>query len=277
MNKNYMGMINLAQEFNNFKGTDKIYRYLDFVKLSDVLLNQRLFFSRTDVQNDKFEGQLGNINVLQQKYMPNQNNSKKHTEKEFRMLQRMFLLSCWHMETIESFAMWKIYAGNNQGVAIETTVDDLMDSIIYSHQEILKSIPSERWDEKIWLSNNIHSGSVYYYNWNDTYIPEQYLWDYRRFLYKLENFEYEKEFRLIIDGQRLLTMLGGDKSNFITVEGFCNRGEYIPIDVRKLVKKIIICPAAGEWFKSLVEKLLLDSGFVDISVEKSCLDRNPSF
>ena len=271
----------MTGEFINFKGTDKIYRYLDFVKLSDILLNKHLFFSRADIQNDKFEGQLGNINILQRKYMPNPEDLKEHTEEEFSILQRKFLLSCWHMGTIESFAMWKIYAGDNQGVAIETTIDDLRDSIQYANEEILKKIPTDQWDKKVFLSNSMREGSVGYYDWKDTYIPDQFSWDYRRFLCKLENFEYEKEFRLIIDGQRLLAMMGESREEIckglISDGGFCHIGESVPIDVEKLIKKIIICPAAGEWFKSLVEKLLTASGFENIKVEQSCLDGNPTF
>lgn len=271
----------LSGEFSAYDVNDKIYRYMDFVKFSDLLSTGRLFFSRADQQNDKFEGQLGRVNILQRKFMPSPD-AKTPTEEDFRRLQRSFLLTCWHRSSVESFAMWKMYATDNQGVAIETSIKDLEDSIIYKHEDKLKEIPHEEWGRDIYLSNCIHWGSVYYYDWENTSIPDQYVWEFRRFLCKLKNFEYEKEIRGIIDGQRLFASLDekrkkGDFSKVISENGFLQVGESIPVDLNKMIGRVIICPAAPIWFSDLVKRTMEQYGIDAEKVNYSRLNVEPTF
>ena len=70
-------------------------------------------------------------------------------------------MTCWHRSSVESFAMWKMYATDNQGVAIETSIKDLEDSITYQHEDKLKGIPQEEWGRDVYLSNFLERARLY--------------------------------------------------------------------------------------------------------------------
>ncbi len=42
---------------------------------------------------------------------------------------RFWRVNCWHRNKLESIAMWKLYTHGNDGVAIQSTVRRLKDSI----------------------------------------------------------------------------------------------------------------------------------------------------
>lgn len=275
---------------NNGYETEKLYRYMDFTKFCDFIFKRKLYFSRADQQNDGLEGQISKVNQLEKKYLHrgNDNDNQILTKKEFHRLQRRFLINCWCRDTLESFAMWKIYTADTLGIAIETTDDLLMHSFIFQDEDILSKIDVKEWGPEIFVSNCMKHENVQYINYDTDPIPvHDNLWQYRRFFYKRRNFSYEKEYRLLIDGERLLDIVKAiqpTKENelrakelreIITDDGFLHTGELLSVDINKLVKKIIVCPDAQPWFVDLVKIVLNKAGFKNIPVISSELAKEP--
>lgn len=113
-------------------GRQKIYRYMNFTKFCDLIFKQKLYFSRADCQNDNAEGQISKVDQLYRKYMHPESKDNELTLEDFQKMQKMFLINCWCKDSIESFAMWEIYAANRDGIAIESTIDNLNESFIYN-------------------------------------------------------------------------------------------------------------------------------------------------
>ena len=84
-------------------------------------------------------------------------------------------VNCWHKTDHESDAMWKLYSASGQGVAIESTIGQLKDSI-QSHE-------------------NLEIGSVVYLEENESSKEHGKL---GVLLWKRKSFEHEKELRAII-------------------------------------------------------------------------------
>ena len=132
---------------------DKIYRYLNLTKFIDLLQNQELFFSRIDKLRifDKTEGssftnkQYNNIllnansNTISEFYqylnddsqyktiLDEEINKSQQALKQDILIQEQLLhyyVNCWHINSNESYAMWKIYS-DQFGLCIQSTFDKL--------------------------------------------------------------------------------------------------------------------------------------------------------
>lgn len=277
----------MASEYAN----EKLYRYMDFTKFCDFIFKRKLYFSRADQQNDDLGGQIAKVDQLQRKYIhrEEENGNRILTKEEFHRLQKKFLINCWCRDSLESFAMWKIYTADTLGVAVETTDDLLMHSFIFQDEDILSKIDVEDWGPEIFISNCMKHENVKYIDYDtDSVNAHDDLWTYRRFFYKRRNFSYENEYRLLIDGERLLYFIRGTKEakgtdprkkeefdNVITDEGFVQTGELLSVDINKLVKQIIVCPNAQAWFVDLVKIVLDKAGFGNITVISSELSKEP--
>lgn len=93
--------------------TNKLWRYTNLSKFTDLLEKKALYFARADRFEDPFEG-----------IFPT-NGSKDpihHMTKQFYQLNRKWVcINCWHLNEFESAAMWSLYTNKNQGIAIQTT------------------------------------------------------------------------------------------------------------------------------------------------------------
>jgi len=108
----------------------KIWRYMDFYKFVSILEYNSLFFPNIKCLKkfDKMEGFLPN-NVA--KYISHP--SLLYALKEAR---KTLFVNCWHINKIESYAMWKTYLNNNEGIAIQSTFERLKNSLAGYEKDI---------------------------------------------------------------------------------------------------------------------------------------------
>src|SRR4030066_2211573 len=110
-----------------------IWRYMDFTKFVSMLENQGLFFSRADKLDDPFEGSysLGNKNLRHEVYKEYKiSESAFKTLSQFRSWVRKWtMVNCWHINTYESAAMWKLYTKSNEAIAVKSTYQQLWDCL----------------------------------------------------------------------------------------------------------------------------------------------------
>ena len=105
-----------------------LWRYMDLSKLIDILHRKCLFFTRADKLGDPWEGGTSYINIQQrpERYGSHGPDLRHLAESggvsQFRESARKHTyISCWHENSVESAAMWKLYLKSDEGIALQTT------------------------------------------------------------------------------------------------------------------------------------------------------------
>jgi hypothetical protein len=211
-----------------------VWKYLDLSKFLDMLLSQQLFMSRSDKFEDQHEGTFSEPTFEEIKKIAANNPKfldyyKSHREK--------VVISSWHINEYESFAMWQIFTKNNEGLAIQSTIGRLKNALQ----------PENRIEQYIGNVNYIDYKKEYI-PFDDTFFP---------FLFKRKSFQYEREVRIISDVS----------AQNISI----NEGLKINVDLNQLIEKIYIHPKSENWYKKLVIELVSKLDF-KIEIEKSDLE-----
>ena len=211
-----------------------IWKYLDLSKFLDLLMSRKLFMSRSDKFEDQYEGTFSEPTFEEIRKLSIDN---PDFLKFYKTHRERVAISSWHINEYESFAMWQIFTQNSEGLAIQSTIGRLQESL---H-----------------LENNYkqYIGEVNYIDYKKEYIPFDDM--FFPFLFKRKSFQYEREVRVITDV----------KENKITL----NDGLKISIDIDKLIENIYIHPKSENWYKNLVIQLVKQLGF-DFNIEKSDLE-----
>ncbi|MFA3028473.1 DUF2971 domain-containing protein [Acinetobacter pittii] len=160
------------------------------------------------------------------------------------------LVNCWHQNEFESEAMWRLYSENNKGIAIQTTFQNLVDSID---------------DQRIFLSE------VKYMNFHDENLePKDCVVNgYLGPLLKRKSFEHEKEVRLFFQPENDLEMLSAKE--------FSYKGQSFKVDISKLISKIYISPYADDLFANSVKEVLVRFGINNSQIIHSDLLKKPTY
>jgi hypothetical protein len=211
-----------------------VWKYLDLSKFLDLLLSKKLFMSRSDKFEDQYEGTFSEPTYDEIKKLAIDNPEflnfyKTHREK--------VVVSSWHINEYESFAMWQIFTQNSEGLAIQSTVGRLQKALL----------PEQNFKQYI--------GEVNYIDYKKEYIPFDDM--FFPFLFKRKSFQYEGEVRIISDISETNIKI--------------NDGLKIDININELIEKIYIHPKSENWYKNLVIQLVKQLGF-DFEIEKSDLE-----
>lgn len=160
------------------------------------------------------------------------------------------LVNCWHQNEFESEAMWRLYSENNKGIAIQTTFQNLVDSID---------------DQRVFLSE------VNYINFYDKDLePKDCVVNgHLSPLLKRKSFEHEKEVRLFFQPENDLKTLSAEEYKYV--------GQSIDVDISKLISKLYISPYATGLFASSVKEVLKRFGLDEDKVIHSDLLEIPSY
>jgi hypothetical protein len=233
------------------KSDIKIWRYMDLAKYLDMLETSSLYFSRSDQLNDPYEGSLSmsSLEIYKEQlkhYPPEVGDAFQN----FRNLAKGWIfINCWHMNDIESTAMWKIYGESKGSIAIQSTKNKL-----------LQFIPKNK-------KNSV--GIVKYIDYQVDTIPEGSI--LKQFLYKRKNFEYEKELRAL-SFEPDITEDGVEHLDRMSIK----LGKHIRIDLQNLIEKVYVAPTSQDWFYQLVQRITEKYG-LNVEINKSKLDDKPVF
>jgi hypothetical protein len=223
-----------------------IWRYLDFTKFVDLILTSQLHFTRSDKFDDPFEGDLKFKDFDVYKCMfANQAITKKY-----------YFLNCWHINEDQSDAMWKIFLNTKNGIAIKSTIGNLIECLDKSNDDVYIS-------------------QVYYCDFNKITFDELIEEERKRmkqsfgeginlFKYKRISFEHEKELRLMFIDLPI-PHVTRDCPERLHLDF-----KRIDINLNSLINEIVIAPFADVWFKTLVEKFVLNFN-LDFIISKSDL------
>lgn len=211
-----------------------VWKYLDLSKFLDLLMARKLFMARSDKFEDQYEGTFSEPSFEEMKRL---SVNEPGFLDRYKNLRKNVVVSSWHINPYESFAMWQIFTRNNEGLAIQSTIARL--------QEAME--PEDRFEQYI--------GDVKYIDYKKEFIPFDN--EFFPFLFKRHSFQYEKEVRIV--------------SNVSRFNMEINEGLKIDVDINKLIERIYIHPKSENWYKKLVTELMNKLGF-DFIIEKSDLE-----
>jgi len=207
-----------------------IWRYMKFYKFEDLVQHRKLYFRRIIDSEDKFEASV----PCHSKY----NTLRAITVNEepmtgVRGFGRFQFINCWSIDNYESDALWRLYIQDKNGIAIQTTVGDLLTSLSNSPLDI-------RIGKVKYIDH-----STYCYKEHDHLKP---------MFFKSMQFRYENELRLIttIDLSRIHdykseSIIQTDNDHSSSLDGVtilrCDtgiQGIKIDVDIDQLVRKIYL-------------------------------------
>lgn len=252
-----------------------LWRYMDLAKLLTLLQNKSLFFCRIDKLGDQFEGRwsektLGMLRRREHLWIvdePHQvliqdrrsvtadklvfpkkdrncsaEETIKHWQERIRhpedSLQYTYA-NCWYGGEEESAAMWKLYAGEEYGMAIRTSASKLLGSFT-------EYLPD-------------YFGEVKYVSYDKYAIPIAAL---PPVFYKRSAFSHEKEVRAIIAPKQ--------RESEETKEENTKSGISCPIDPCHLIEEIVVSPYSPVWFHEVIQNTVNNFG-LDTQVRKSVI------
>jgi len=210
-----------------------IWKYLDLSKFLDLLLSNHMFMSRSDKFEDQYEGTFSEPTYQEIKKLLADNPEYLDAYKAKR---KNIVISSWHANSYESYAMWQVFTKNNEGLAIQSTIGRLKKSLI-----------EPKADQFV--------GEVKYIDYKKEHIPFDD--DFFPFLFKRKSFQYEHEVRVITD--------------VTSLEMNVNEGVKILININEMVEKLYIHPKSENWYKKLVIEIVERLGF-KFSIEHSDLE-----
>jgi hypothetical protein len=205
----------------------KIWRYMALPKLIYLLDKRKLYLSRADGFDDKHEGATSSV----QKYWEMENDPKHFGAIEgFRHRQREWtFISCWSNRDHESHALWRIFCGPKQGVAVCSQYFRLAELVNPNVEDMEVGLVDYGRDEPI-PSNAL--------------IP---------FFRKRKAFDYEQEARLVANIYRCNDVR--DQTGKLLAPRPCLQ---IPLNLSVFVERIRIHPEADIGYidvvKSVVDK-----------------------
>lgn len=191
------------------KGQNKIWRYMPFTQFMALIETEELYFPSLDqlTSEDPYEGR-----------GPFDTPEAEAAMKAVGLSGEPWdvRVSSWCEMEHESYAMWKIYTKNTDGVAIQTTLDDLYEAVKAREEKYV----------------HIRASNIEY---SDYASPSSFAVGH---LCKRKEFEYESELRLWFKS----SLLPGRSS--------------VKFDTTKLIQNVYVDPWSASWFSDLVEAVV---------------------
>jgi hypothetical protein len=213
-----------------------ISRYLDLPKFVDLLRTNELHLEPAVSFDDHLEGTLPEAvrHSFIESIPENERDNKTIEELEYENKLRTNI-SCWTLGPEDNMALWKIYGGSSQSVAISTTIKNMISSAF-------------NWCDE----GKIILKKIRYINHAGKLPSGVYSLDEHTFGLKHEAYSFEREVRVV-----LTRPFGSPK-----------KALRLPIDVNTCITKITVSPESGNWFFDLVTDLAKKYN-VSVPVERS--------
>ena len=234
-----------------------IWKYMSIEKLESLLKNKAHFFAKPSAFLDPLEGSYSFWDIEQYPLVERHFVSSREYMKK---IQEYSAISCWHMNDFESAGMWDLYLGGQDGVAIKTNYNCLMNSITD-------------------LRYKVFSAKLHYVDFHNEMTSTNI---YDTLFYKRKSFAHENELRLMvipsrIDYDRLEVKFANE---YISVAQFDNiideyeeqsyvfshrNGTLVSCDLQLLIQAIYVSPKSSQKVVDKVKEIASQNG---ISLDK---------
>jgi hypothetical protein len=225
--------------------TTKIWRYMDVLKYISLLQTSSLYFCRADFLKDvdPFEG---SFPKKEYKYLI-RTTSEEVAKNLYRFTSRDTYVNCWHLNEIESIAMWKLYSEADKGIAVQSTYEKFVHSLANTEEDIFAGqVQYIDYENDIYYATSEHK-----LNHGNAFTG---------FIHKRNIYEHEKEFRAI----------------FHTKHEDEDVGKIIQVNLTNLIEKVVVSPAISNWIYDLI-KNITENYYQGIDVVKSVFDSKPYY
>jgi hypothetical protein len=134
----------------------KVWRYMSFSRFIWLLQKKQLWLSRADRLGNPWEISLASnqlehvisrhpITPITERLRPRET-AMQRSERINKLWRQRTFVSCWNASDHESHALWRIYCGSSDGVALQTTFGKLRESVgglpVY---RVAYEIPGKPW------------------------------------------------------------------------------------------------------------------------------------
>jgi hypothetical protein len=248
-----------------------VWRYMNLDKFESVLRNNALFFCRADRFADPYEGSIpkreADYRIEERRkisyYFGNEFDpitAQKNIDSIsnlHRKFKKKHIINCWHINNTENDSMWRLYLDSNDGIAIKTTIEKLINSFVETQEEIyISKVRYLNYETDIWYDARQYPIESY-----NMFIP---------LVHKRAEFKQEEEVRLI---HSLKTDLEWDE--YWNSQPYSN-GKNISVNVNNLIGSIYMPPTCDEGQIGKVQKIVDKYNF-DFKILKSGLSNNPYY
>lgn len=230
---------------------------MDLPKFLDLLETRQLFFTQLKRMEDAYEGALSSFAIrgLRQQLLDlgetSPDRATKAAEETYQLNQYFAYVSCWHMRSHESMAMWKVYGDN--GIAIRTTFARFQDSLL--------SEPRPVQIGKVKYGNYANTMM----NYGNTLAPV---------FFKRRVFDFEREVRAA--HMSLPEDRGPTMKDLLALGPNQPPGVRIEVNMDALIEKVFVSPGKPDWYRTLIEKVLRRYPY-NFPLENSTIDKRPQF
>jgi hypothetical protein len=238
----------------------KIWRYVDITSLVVMLDRRRLHFPLLSALGDPWEGAPAVADLLD----PGQHAEldQKESIRRVKALQNKFAArrdrvaaSCWYLAEAESAAMWDLYAARGRGIALQTTVGALRDSLDPARDVWLGRVRYDDYQEK---TDSDADNLSHAFRKREAYAHENEV----RFVTELSDDEVEyiahcREY----SGHHWGVVYSDDPSkpelaSMRDFRGASPEGLALPIDPNSVIKRVVLAPSTPAWQAEAVRALL---------------------
>ena len=201
----------------------RVWRYLDLPRFIWMLETHALTFARVDSLDDPFEGSIPPAVFDAWKSNPA---TITVIERARRGLRRQTFVSCWHANNVESEAMWRLYCGSRDGIALQTT-----------YEKLDASLPPE-----------VLLGQVTYLDYETDKNPPTD--EISLLMRKRQAFEHEHEVRALLSPNGRPP--AGSRGTPALEDTVIN----VPWSANEHLEHIYVSPYAEEWYRDVVVAVL---------------------
>ena len=175
-------------------------------------------------------------------------------DQEFReRMRKVTYMNCWRRDEYESSSMWEAYTTRSDGIAIKSTISDLVNSF-------------ENWSGRVFVSD------VEYKDFEsvETEFPEGFidLTSLSPYFLKREEFKDEREIRAVITDYDHPKMYPGPRESMPS-PGKETRAA--AVDLSQLINSVVVHPDSKPYLKKTVRHILKNHGLDPELVTESSL------
>lgn len=244
-------MFKFHPSFETPESSTSVWRYMDFVTFVWILQHSALWFSRADYFEDKWEGAYPVPTLAALKASMNESGTWDRYSEMITEIRYTIYINCWYANDYESAAMWQLYAGAGNAIAIRSTVARLSESLSTD-------------------ARNIHIGKIKYIDYEKDALRDVNI--FLPYLCKRRSFEHESEVRLI--------MWSSEESNATQDERDLRgaekpAGHAIKADLNKMLESVYVSPKAKAWFVDLVKDVLVKYAYGNVTIKQSDFEASP--
>lgn len=231
----------IKNKYSSIEDDTILWRYMSFSKFQSLITRSALYFCRIDCFEDTLEATQpkGNEFFAVSTEEPWYSFYLDIVDGQLKIYKKMIYASCWHINSAENPEMWENYVmlHGNEGIAIKTTFEKLSGSFV--------------------TDRGLTNLTMKYVDYNSYYIDFCFPNYPDYLLLKDKKFEYENELRIITLDKSYPEY--DPEKNSIEEELRTvpeQKGEFINVDLNKLILSIYLSPNSTTRFKSVVEELL---------------------